>query len=316
MIVVTGGAGFIGSNLIKALNLQGISDILVVDCLSEGKKCCNLADLNFVDYMDKDEFLCFLDSEEFPQFDAIFHQGACSDTTEWDGKYLMDVNFTYSKKLLHYCLNQKVPFIYASSASVYGNGTTFIESRQYEHPLNMYAFSKFQFDQYVRSLGKLDSQVVGLRYFNVYGPREGHKGQMASVAYHFYTQIMRGESIKLFDGFDGYRAGEQKRDFVYIDDITAVILWLFDKSSISGIFNLGTGCAQTFNEVAQAVIGFFGEGSIEYIPFPEHLKKAYQSYTQADMSQLRAEGYDFSFAPVAKGVADYMTYLEAQKGVF
>ena len=302
MIIVTGGAGFIGSNIIKGLNAQGIIDILVVDNLSKGQKCHNLADLNFKDYMDKQDFLqLILKKERLGAIQAVFHQGACSDTTEWDGRYLMENNYTYSKHLLQHCIAEKTPFFYASSASVYGNGSVFIESRAYEKPINMYGFSKFQFDQYVRSLGNIESQVVGLRYFNVYGPGEAHKGSMASVVFHFSEQLRRGESIKLFDGCGGYSAGEQKRDFIHVADVVAVNLWLLEQPHVSGIFNLGTGHAQSFNEVANAIIASYGFGEIEYIPFPNHLKGAYQSYTRADITQLRSMGYASSFITVEMG---------------
>ena len=246
------------------------------------------------------------------EIEAILHQGACSDTTEWDGRYLMEVNYTYSKRLLHYCLEQKIPFIYASSASVYGNGFDCIESREYENPLNMYAFSKFQFDQYVRSLGKLKSQVVGLRYFNVYGPREQHKGAMASVVFHLNTQLLKGESIKLFEGCNGYSAGEQQRDFISVDDVVAVHLWLLDHPLVMGVYNLGTGYARSFNDVAKAIISYHGRGKIEYIPFPEHLRGVYQSYTRADMTRLRDVGYDAMFIPIEVGVANYLHWLEGR----
>ena len=311
MIVVTGGAGFIGSNLIKGLNLRGFRDILVVDNLANGRKCANLSGLDIADYMDKDEFLQrFLTKKQLPKIDAMFHQGACADTTECDGRYLMEVNYAYSKHMLHQCLELHVPFIYASSASVYGNGTCFVESRAYEKPLNMYAFSKFQFDQYVRSLKITTSQVAGLRYFNVYGPGEEHKEKMASVIFQLNTQLSQGDVIFLFGGYNGYGDGEQQRDFVCVDDVVAVNLWLFDNPSISGIYNLGTGSAQTFNTVARAVIAFHGYGTIKYIPFPTHLMKTYQSYTQADMTSLRAQGYDQSFTSIVVGVNNYLDWLK------
>ncbi len=311
MIVVTGGAGFIGSNLIKGLNLRGLRDILVIDDLTQGKKCANLSGLDIADYMDKNEFLqCLLTKKHPFKIDALFHQGACTDTTEWDGRYLMEVNYTYSKHLLHECLERNTPFIYASSASVYGRGACFIEAREHEHPLNMYAFSKFQFDQYVRSIATPKSQVVGLRYFNVYGPGEAHKEKMASVIFQLNAQLGQGETIQLFGGCDGYGDGEQLRDFVYVDDVVAVNLWLFDNPSISGIYNLGTGCAQTFNTIAKTIISFHGRGKIEYIPFPAPLMNAYQSYTQADMTRLRMQGYAGSFTPIDRGIPNYLHWLK------
>jgi ADP-L-glycero-D-manno-heptose 6-epimerase len=219
MIIVTGGAGFIGSNIVKALNDKGITDILVVDNLKDGTKFVNLVDLNIADYMDKEDFLIqIMAGEEFGEIEAIFHEGACSSTTEWDGKYMMDNNYQYSKEVLHYCLEREIPFLYASSAATYGGRTSdFIESREYEQPLNVYGYSKFLFDEYVRQiLPEANSQIVGFRYFNVYGPREGHKGSMASVAFHLNTQLNNGESPKLFEGSDGF-----KRDFVYVGDVAA-----------------------------------------------------------------------------------------------
>lgn len=311
-MIVTGGAGFIGSNLVKGLNARGITNIIVVDDLSDGHKCVNLANANIRDYMDKDAFLAKIEAGyDFGTVEAVLHQGACSTTTEWDGRMMMRENYDYSKALLHWCLKRRIPFLYASSASVYGAGNTFSEARENENPLNMYAYSKFQFDQYVRSLPQHNSQVVGLRYFNVYGPREQHKGSMASVAYHFHHQLLNTGVLRLFEGSDGYGPGEQRRDFIHVDDVVAVNLWLLEHSKVRGIFNLGTGRAQSFNEVAQAVIDFHARGSIEYIPFPAHLKGAYQSFTEADMSALRAAGYDAPFLSVQDGVARYLAWLAA-----
>jgi ADP-L-glycero-D-manno-heptose 6-epimerase len=312
MYIITGGAGLIGSNMVKALNLRGISDILVVDDLKEGIKFKNLADCNIVDYVDRLDFIKRIQAGyDLGQVDAVIHEGACSATTEWDGEFIMKNNFEYTKTLLHWCQFIESPFIYASSASVYGMGPVFSEDRQYEQPLNMYAFSKFQFDQYLRRYqSALTSQVVGLRYFNVYGPREQHKGSMASVAFHFNNQILKEGKLKLFAGTEGYANGEQLRDFIHVDDAIAVKLWLLDHPGVSGIFNVGTGRAQSFNDVARAVIAYHGRGEIEYVPFPEHLKGRYQSYTQADISRLRAAGYAAEFMTVEQGVAKYLGWLE------
>lgn len=311
MIVVTGGAGFIGSNIVKALNAMGRTDILVVDNLKRGQKFINLADCDFVDYLDKADFQSRIFAEEgLPAIDCIFHEGACSATTEWDGHYMMDNNFEYSKDVLHYCLQREIPFFYASSASVYGDGPVFVEAREYEKPLNVYGFSKFQFDQYVRQImPKANSQIVGFRYFNVYGPREQHKGDMASVAFKLHNQILANEPLKLFGAYDGYEAGMQTRDFVYIDDVVAVNLWFMQHPDKSGIFNLGPAAAEPFKNIAEAVIDFHGKGEIQYIPFPEHLKGAYQSFTQADNRLLREAGYDAPFHTVAEGVHKYLTWL-------
>lgn len=311
MIVVTGGAGFIGSNIVKALNAIGRTDIIVVDNLKNGKKFINIADCDIADYLDKEDFQQRIFAEQgLPDIEVVFHEGACSATTEWDGKFMMDNNYEYSKDLLDYCLNWKIPFLYASSASVYGDGPTFIEDRQYEKPLNVYGYSKFQFDQYVRQvLPTAQSQIVGFRYFNVYGPREQHKGDMASVAFKLHNQVLAGEKLKLFGEYDGYGPGMQTRDFVYIEDVVNVNLWFMQNPDKSGIFNLGPAAAEPFKHIADAVIDFHGKGEIEYIPFPEHLKGAYQSYTQADNTALRKAGYDGKFHTVAEGVYKYLQWL-------
>ncbi|ACT08746.1 ADP-L-glycero-D-manno-heptose-6-epimerase [Dickeya chrysanthemi Ech1591] len=306
MIIVTGGAGFIGSNIVKALNDDGYRDILVVDNLKDGTKFVNLVDLDIADYMDKEDFIAsIVAGDDLGDIDAIFHEGACSSTTEWDGKYMMDNNYQYSKEVLHYCLERGIPFLYASSAATYGGRTdNFVEDRRYEQPLNVYGYSKFLFDQYVREiLPQADSQICGFRYFNVYGPRESHKGSMASVAFHLNNQINQGENPKLFAGSENF-----KRDFIYVGDVAAVNLW-FWQHNVSGIFNCGTGRAESFQAVADAVLAWHHKDSVEYIPFPEKLKGRYQAYTQADLTNLRAAGYDKPFKTVAEGVADYLAWL-------
>ena len=313
MIIVTGGAGMIGSNIIKALNEQDTNDILVVDNLKNGKKFQNLVDLDIADYMDRDDFLTqIMAGDDFGPIEAIFHEGACSATTEWNGKYMMLNNYEYSKELLHYCIERDIPFLYASSAATYGETTTFIEEEQYEGALNVYGYSKQQFDNYVRRIWQDANehdeklpQITGFRYFNVYGPREQHKGSMASVAFHLNNQMNAGENPKLFAGSESF-----KRDFVYVGDVAAVNLW-FMQNGVSGIFNLGTGNAESFEEVAKAVIKSHGQGNIETIPFPEHLKGAYQEYTQADLAKLRSAGCSHKFKTVAEGVAEYMSILNA-----
>jgi ADP-L-glycero-D-manno-heptose 6-epimerase len=312
MIIVTGGAGFIGSNLVKALNISGRKDVVVVDDLTKGQQFTNIADCQLQDYLDKQEFLSKIiaDSDFDYPLEAILHQGACSDTTNWDGKYMMENNYTYSKHLLHYCMRRHIPFIYASSASVYGANTTFTEDLANEKPLNVYGYSKFLFDQYVREmLPQAKSQIVGLRYFNVYGSREQHKGQMASVAYHFHRQLQNSDTIQLFSGSDGYADGEQLRDFIYVADVAKINQWFLNNQQVSGIYNVGTGNASSFNAVARAVLNWTKRGKIEYIPFPEKLRGCYQSFTQADISKLRQAGYDEEFYDVNQGVNDYLSQL-------
>jgi ADP-L-glycero-D-manno-heptose 6-epimerase len=311
MIIVTGGAGFIGSNIVKSLNQRGIKDILVVDDLTDGTKFVNLAQCQIMDYLDKADFLARVQKRDsFGQdIEAVFHEGACSTTTEWNGQYMMQNNYEYSKTLLHYCLDRGVSFLYASSAAVYGDGKIFKEELSFENPLNVYGYSKFLFDQYVRRLQNISSQVVGFRYFNVYGSNEQHKGSMASVAYHLDQQLPKAGFVKVFEGCDGYGNGEQRRDFVYIDDVVAVNLWFMDNPKKSGIFNVGTGNSQSFNDVAKAVVAWHNKGHIEYIPFPDHLKGRYQSFTQADISLLRSAGFEKPFATVEQGVKAYLDNL-------
>ncbi|MDL4862397.1 ADP-glyceromanno-heptose 6-epimerase [Halomonas elongata] len=318
MIVVTGGAGFIGSNLVKALNERGRDDILVVDDLRDGTKFINLADCTLGDYLDKDDFLARVraalrgEPTHLPPIEAIFHEGACSDTTEWDGRFMLENNFEYSKELLHFCQLKGIPFLYASSAATYGGSEVFREEPEHEKPLNVYGYSKLLFDQYVRARHhEFESQVVGFRYFNVYGPREQHKGKMASVAYHHHTQISASEDLKLFGAWDGFEAGMQSRDFIYVGDVVDVNLWFLDNPEASGIFNLGTGRAEPFKAIGEAVIDYYGRGRIEYIDFPENLKGRYQSYTRADIERLREIGYDREFHTVAEGVKAYLEWLNA-----
>ncbi len=324
--IVTGAAGFIGSNLIKALNARDEHNIIAVDNLTHADKFKNLADCEIADFIDKKDFLEKLQEGFFDGLvTAVLHQGACSDTMETDGRYMMENNYQYSLELLNYCQNEEIPFLYASSASVYGGSSAFKESRECEAPLNVYAYSKFLFDQIVRRRWhKRSAQIVGLRYFNVYGPREQHKERMASVAWHFFNQYRTAGKVKLFEGSDGYANGEQLRDFVSIEDVVKVNMYFLDHPQKSGIFNLGTGKAQSFNEVAVVTINTQrrAEGKpalslaemqqqrlIEYIPFPDQLRGKYQSYTQADMAALRGSGYAEPFLSVEQGMARYVEQM-------
>ena len=325
-LVVTGAAGFIGSNLVRALNARGESRIVAVDHLTKGDKFRNLAACEIADYLDKDEFRRRLEDGEFAgAIDAVFHQGACSDTMESDGQYMMENNYRYSMALLDFCLEDEVPFIYASSAAVYGASSTFREERKFEAPLNVYGYSKFLFDQVVRRrLPEAGSQVAGFRYFNVYGPNEWHKGRMASVAWHFFNQFRAGGSVRPFVGSGGYADGEQRRDFVSVEDVSSVSLHFLDHPETSGIFNVGTGRAQSFNEVALATINACrkakGEQAvslqeaqkqrlIDYAPFPDALKGKYQNFTQADVGALRRADYSAPFLTVEEGVGRYVRQL-------
>jgi ADP-L-glycero-D-manno-heptose 6-epimerase len=319
--VVTGAAGFIGSRLVAALNARGIREIVAVDNLTHADKFSNLAGCEIADYVDKAKFLSRL--EDFSgAVEAVLHQGACSDTLETDGRFMMENNYDYSRALLDWCQDEEVPLIYASSASVYGAGPNYREERGCERPLNIYGYSKFLFDQLVRQrLEVQTAQIAGLRYFNVYGPHEAHKGRMASVALHAYEQLHREGRVKLFQGADGYRDGEQRRDFVYVDDAVAVNLWLLEHRDVSGVFNCGSGRAQTFNRLAVAVINAVNgtqmtlhdataKGLIEYIAFPPQLVGKYQSFTEADLTRLRAAGYEAPFKTVEEGVAAYVKELQ------
>jgi ADP-L-glycero-D-manno-heptose 6-epimerase len=326
--IVTGAAGFIGSRLITALNQRGITDIIAVDNLEHADKFRNLVAGEIADYVDKREFLGRLAADHFHgAVDAVLHQGACSDTMQSDGRYMMDNNYRYSRVLLDWCQDEEVPYLYASSASVYGAGRVFREARRFEAPLNVYGYSKFLFDHHVRR--RLEARVapiVGFRYFNVYGPNEAHKGRMASVAFHAFNQFVESGKVKLFVGSAGYGDGEQQRDFVYVDDVVAVNLHFLDAGDASGIYNCGTGHAQSFNDVARAVVNgvragrgedalsleaMVAQGLVEYIPFPTQLVGKYQSYTEADLTQLRAAGYARAFMSVEQGVGAYVEHLLA-----
>jgi ADP-L-glycero-D-manno-heptose 6-epimerase len=309
MIVVTGGAGFIGSHLVKALNRRGETEIVVVDDLTDGRKFVNLIGAEIADYWDKNECLDQLSRLSFTP-SAIFHQGACAVTTEWNGRYMMENNYRYSVSLLEYCLERRIPLIYASSAAVYGSGRCFEERPACERPLNVYGYSKLLFDNYVRRrIRESDSQVVGLRYFNVYGPGEAHKGPMASVVHHLHGQVSADGEARLFGAYDGYAAGEQRRDFIHVHDVVDVNLWFSDHPDRRGIYNCGTGRSSSFNELARAVLRWHGRGEIRYMPFPEELKLRYQSYTEANIDALRSAGCSTSFMDIGSGVTAYLDAL-------
>lgn len=324
--IVTGAAGFIGANLVKALNDRGVADIIAVDNLSKADKFRNLVDCEIADYLDKKDFLGLVEAGALDgSVEAVFHEGACSDTMETDGRYMMENNYRYSISLLKFCQDNDASFLYASSASVYGAGRVFREEREHEGPLNVYGYSKFLFDQYVRRMwNDKTAQIVGFRYFNVYGPREQHKGRMASVAFHFFQQYREHGKVRLFEGCDGYGNGEQRRDFISVEDVVKVNMWCLDHPRVSGIFNLGTGRCQSFNDVAVAAVNacraldglpqlglaqLQTEGIIEYIAFPDALKGKYQSYTEADVSALRQTGYDEPFYTVEEGTTRYVNVL-------
>ncbi len=334
-IVVTGAAGFIGSNIIQGLNARGLDDIIAVDDLKQGDKFRNLADLKIADYVDADTFYDDFANGHYGQIEAVFHEGACSDTMEPDGKFMMANNYTLSWHLFQACQKRGARLLYASSAATYGGSSTFREEPQFELPLNVYGYSKLLFDQKLRrecginfqrtKAGKTH-QVVGFRYFNVYGPREQHKGRMASVAFHQYHQFLKEGKVKLFGDYGGYTAGGQMRDFVFVDDVVAVNLWFFDHPAESGIYNLGSGRAQAFNDVASSVVNAMrslqnqpalpladiaAQGLVEYIPFPDALRGKYQCFTQADLSALRSTGCDHTFVDVQTGVAKYVQWLAA-----
>lgn len=318
MYVVTGGAGFIGSHLVEGLNRRGVDRILVVDDLEQGEKFRNLRDLRIADYLDKGDFRRRVEERAFGgELEAVLHQGACTDTTLSDGHYMLENNYGYSKLLLEWAQERGVPFVYASSAAVYGASDDFAEEPENERPLNVYGYSKLLFDQHVRRrLPDADAPVVGLRYFNVYGPNEGHKGAMASMVFQLHEQLRREGEARLFEGSHGYEAGEQRRDFVHVEDVVDVNLFFVERgleAGEGGIYNLGTGRSRSFNDVAEALIAELGGGEVRYIPFPEELWEKYQAFTEADLTRLRAAGWEGTFTPLEEGVSRLAAAL-AERG--
>ena len=324
-VVVTGAAGMIGANLLRGLNAIGVDDIVAVDDLHDGAKYANLAGASISDYFDRRDFYQRFERGELGRVDAVFHEGACSDTMEHDGRLMLELNYRASKTLLDACLAQGTRLLYASSAAVYGGAATFREEPAFERPLNVYGYSKLLFDNVVRRmLPAATTQVAGFRYFNVYGPHEQHKGRMASVAFHHFQQLGGSGKVRLFGEYGGYGPGEQARDFVYVDDVVAVNLWFLEHPQASGVFNLGTGRAQPFNDVAVAVVNaaraergeppqtlaeLVAAGKIEYVEFPAALVGKYQCFTQADLARLRGVGCDHAFVDVATGVSRYAAAL-------
>ncbi|KAJ5793950.1 NAD-dependent epimerase/dehydratase [Penicillium paradoxum] len=319
MIIVTGGAGFVGSNIVKELNNRGFTNVVVVDDMTDGSKFRNLVDCKVADYIDATTFREAIRSKSFhhrPR--AIFHYGAITSTTETNGKKMIDANFTYSKELFNWCKEQSVRFIYGSSAAVYGTGKVFTEGDSHEAPVNLFGYSKMLFDQYVvKNIDARSPQVAGLRLFNVYGPGEQYNDARPSAVYQFYEKRKAFKAIELFGEYAGVEAGKQMRDFVHVQDVARLNCWFLDHPEISGIYNVGTGAASSFLDVATEVASHFGnpEGYIKFVPFPAELKGRYQSYTCADISKLRRAGSGLRFRDIHEGIRDYLEWLEEHKGV-
>ena len=318
MIVLTGGAGFVGSSLLKRLNAEGEEDVLVVDSLKNADKYRNLVGARFADFVDRHEFRRLLAEGRAPDgIRAVLHQGACTDTLEYDGAYMMRTNYDDSKALLHLALERAVPFVYASSGAVYGHASLARERPEDEWPLNVYGYSKLQFDRYAMRVAQgAGSAVVGLRYFNVYGLGEAHKGRMASMVYHFAHQVRETGVARLFGEYMGYAPGESTRDFVSVRDLVEMNLFFLRGAPVRTVVNAGTGVLSTWNDLARAVIDALGRGRIEYIPFPEGMRGKYQLGSRADLTRLRSLGYERDFTPLREGVRDYLTSQDAADAPF
>ena len=332
MLIVTGGAGFIGSNLVHELNAHGITDILVVDNLANARKFSNLHGARYVDYLDKREFRRAMreNSLEGGKIQAILHQGGCSNTLEDDGVYMMDNNFQNTKEVLAFAIRENAPLVFASTAAVYGlsGPGRFTPTIENERPLNVYGYSKLVFDHYFRhqlSLDRVPINAVGLRYFNVYGPREQHKGRMASVIHHFTKQLKETGKVRLFAGSGGYGDGEQRRDFVYVRDLARLNMFFAQIGPYApkagetlrtyrGVVNAGFGVSRSFNDVARALMAVHGQVPIEYAPFPVDLEGRYQHFTEADLTGLRQQGCDLKMTPLEEGIIEtYATLADLEK---
>ena len=320
MIIVTGGAGFIGSALIAALNKRQITDILVVDKLGTDRKWKNLRNLSFTDYVEKDDFLEMVIEDKLDSsIDAVFHLGACSDTTETNASYLIKNNYEYSKLLAQWATADNIRFIYASSAATYGDGSAGFSDDQEKienlRPLNMYGYSKHLFDLWARRTGLL-KKIAGLKYFNVFGPNEYHKADMRSFCIKAFEQITSTGKVRLFKSYKPeYADGEQLRDFIYVKDAVDMTLFFYDKLQTSGLFNIGSGKARTWNDLVKAVFAAMGkEPNIEYIEIPESIRNQYQYFTEADITNLRKAGCDKETTPLEDAIKDYVQHYLQKDG--
>jgi ADP-L-glycero-D-manno-heptose 6-epimerase len=316
MIVLTGGAGFIGSVMLARLNEAGYDDVLVVDNLASSEKWKNLVGKKYSEYFHKDDFLEVFEEELDPQeIEAVIHLGACTSTTEYDVDYLMRNNYDYSKLLAEWCFENEIRFIYASSASTYGNGELgFNDEKSYIEkfrPLNPYGYSKHLFDLWLVK-NNYDRLCAGFKFFNIFGPNEYHKGAMASLVYKAYHQVEETGALKLFRSYNPqYKDGEFSRDFLYVKDCVDVLMWALENEDVNGIYNLGSGKARSWNDLAAALFTAMGKDkNIQYIDMPEEIRGAYQYYTEADMTKLRTAGYKTEFRSLEDSVADYVrSYL-------